>query len=460
MKRMLKPSTERKGVSEERYAEYIDKLSRMIACKTVWTREGENNPEFDKFYSALSELFPTLTAQAERLTFGTGCFVYVIKGKNAKKNIMLMSHHDVVEGTDGWTTDPFSPTVKDGCLFGRGTIDTKTPLFAELQACEELLSEGYDFEGVNVYIGSSNNEEVCGDGMVLATKYFAEQGIHFDTVLDEGGAVTEGQIPGVSAKSAVVAVHEKSRHMYRCHAEISTKGHGGFGGARDSAVERLSRFITEVTKKSKSIYKGHFYPEVKATFERHAPYMSAPLGFLFGNINIFSPIIKRIMMGIPAASAMLSTSVNFTTLTAGDTLDPQIRAKSADATMFLRCVREEELLLGLEKIKKIAEKYGVTIEQLERDYCRPTDFEGESFKRVEAVLNENFPDVIVAPFLLTAGTDARRFTDVADNILRFAPIDLSKSQFATIHGDNENIGIENVGQCVVFYKDVVRKLSE
>jgi acetylornithine deacetylase/succinyl-diaminopimelate desuccinylase-like protein len=50
--------------------------------------------------------------------------------------------------------------------------------------------------------------------------------------------------------------------------------------------------------------------------------------------------------------------------------------------------------------------------------------------------------------------DARRFTDVADYILRFAPIDLNKKQFATIHGDDEHIGIENIGQCVVFYKDL------
>jgi len=66
--------------------------------------------------------------------------------------------------------------------------------------------------------------------------------------------------------------------------------------------------------------------------------------------------------------------------------------------------------------------------------------------------------VAVVPFLLTAGTDARRFTGLADSILRFAPIDLSKEQFATIHSTNERIGIENIGQCVVFYKDLIQKL--
>ena len=164
------------------------------------------------------------------------------------------------------------------------------------------------------------------------------------------------------------------------------------------------------------------------------------------------------MMSIPAASAMLSTGLSFTTVTAGDTRDPQIRAKTAEATLFLRCVREEQLERELAKIRKIGEKYGVTVELTERDYCEPTDFNGPAYKILEELLHEDFPDVAVVPFLLTAGTDARRFTGLADSILRFAPIDLSKKQFATIHSANEHIGIENIGQCVVFYKDLIQRI--
>jgi len=458
MKRELLPQSARKGVSPEQNALYAEKLAAMVRCKTVWTHEGENREEFQRFYALMEELFPNLTAKARKLTFGDGCFFYKIQGTNAKKNILLMSHHDVVEGSPDWKTDPFAPVIRDGFLYGRGTIDTKTPLFAELQAAEELLAEGFGFDGINLYIGSSNNEEVCGDGMVLSAAWFREQGIRFDMILDEGGAITEGQIPGVACKSAVVAVHEKSRHMFRCTARLETKGHGGFGGTGDSAVERLSRFVAEVSEKKNRIYRGAFYPEVMATFRSHVPYMSFPMNFLFGNTGLFAPLIRKIMMGIPAAGAMLSTGLSFTTLRAGDARDPQIRAKTAETTLFLRCIREEDLYRGLEKIRAIGEKYDVTIEELERDYCEPTDFQGRAFRTVEALLHENFPDVAVAPFLLTAGTDARRFAGLADHILRFAPIDLNKKQFASIHGADEHIGVENIGQCVVFYKDLIGRI--
>lgn len=459
-KRILPGEEQRKNVAPEKIEQYVKTLKQMIDCKTVYDEAHSNQEAYDAFYRVLEKAFPLLHEKAERMVFGSGCFVYVIRGEKKDKqtvNVMLMSHHDVVDGDDKWDTNPFDAVEKDGSLWGRGTIDTKTPLFAELQACEELLEEGYAFEGINLYIGSSNNEETCGDGMVLATEYFRKNGIHFAVVLDEGGAITTGMIPSVAQKSAMVAVHEKSRHVYRLSTTLESKGHGGLNPNKDNALIRMSSFIAEVSKSR--IYKGSFSPEVKATFTEHAPYMSFPLGMLFGHFGLFGRVIKKIMLKIPQTAAMLSTEISFTTLFAGSRGEEQVKAKKVEATMFLRCVREEDLLKGLEKIRKTAKKYGVEIEQVLRDYCEPTDFHQTPYRVLEAVLNENFPDVIVAPFLLTAGTDARHFTGVADSILRFAPIDLDKEQYASIHGANEHIKTKNVGECVCFYKDFVRRMA-
>lgn len=454
---VLQSENLRKNTTPQNLEKYTKTLKKMIDCKTVFTSDLANQAEYDKFYQVLEQEFPLLHKRAKKLTFGSGCFVFVIEGKQNKKNIMLMSHHDVVDGDKEWNTDPFNAVVKDGSLWGRGTIDTKTPLFAQLQACEELLAQGYDFPGINLYIGSSNNEEKCGDGMVLATEYFRKNNIHFQAVLDEGGAITTGMIPGVTGKSAMVAVHEKSRHVYRCRTKLHTKGHSGLNPNKDNALIRMSRFISHVN--STSIYKGSFSPEVKATFTEHSSHMSFPLNILFGNFWLFGPLIKKIMLKIPQTSAMLSTEISFTTMFAGNREDVQIKAKEVEATMFLRCVREADLLKGLEKIRKTAAKYEVEIEEQLRDYCEPTDFTKEPYQILKSVLNENFPDVIVAPFLLTAGTDARHFTGIADSILRFAPIDLDKDQYASIHSANEHIKIKNVGECVCFYKDFIERIS-
>ena len=102
----------------------------------------------------------------------------------------------------------------------------------------------------------SNNEEVSGDGMVLAVKYFKKNNIHFDVVLDEGGAITSKMIPGVNQKSAVVAVHEKSRHIFVCKVKQNQEGHGGLNPTKDNVIVRMSNFISEVTKTK--IYKAKF----------------------------------------------------------------------------------------------------------------------------------------------------------------------------------------------------------
>ncbi len=455
-KRTLLPESSRKNVSQQENLRYAEALKKLIDCKTVWCKDGENKAEYEKFYRVVAEAFPLLHSRARRLTFGDGCFFYVIDGANPKKNILLMSHHDVVDGGEGWDTDPFCAHIRDGALFGRGTIDTKTPLFAELQAAEELLREGYAFDGMTLYIGSSHNEETSGDGMVLATAFFKEQGIRFDVILDEGGAITSGMIPGVRAKSAMVAVHEKSRHYYRCTVSSQIQGHASLNPTAGNPAASMAAFITEVS--SSKIFRPAFAPEVKATFQRHVPYMGFPLNLVFGCLDIFAPLVKKIMAGIPPAAAMLSTGVSFTYLHAGREETPYLRAQEAESCLYLRCIREETLEKELAQVQKIAQKHGVEVELTLRDYCPPSSFTDRPFQVVEQLLNENFPDVIVAPYLLTAGTDARRFGDLADSILRFAPIDLSKEQFASIHNSNENITVQNIGQCVLFYKDFIRKI--
>lgn len=440
------------NVSDDLLNEYVIKLQKMIRCKTV-SGETANEREFEKFRQVLMEEFPLIHEKAECLSFN-GCLVYKIKGE-CDRNIILMSHHDVVPANGEWKYPPFDAQVVDGIMYGRGTIDTKTPLFAELQAIEELIRDDYTFP-VNVYIASSNNEEICGDGIVKAVEYFKANNIHFEMVLDEGGAIVSDMMPGVKEKCAMVAVHEKGRHTFSCVArkdDALSKGHAGLTGKSDNPTVRMANFIKEV---SEIKWQTKLYPEVKSMFEHCAPNMNFAFRMLFANLWLFEkPLVKLLPKISAPVGAMLGTELIITTVESVGGSE-QVRPNEVKTTAFFRCVRDTDLERNLAIVQSIADKYSIDIKPEIVDYCKPADFNGEAFKFVEQMLNQQFPNAIASPYLLTAGTDARRLTDVADNIFRFAPISLSKEQFATVHSANENITTASIGEAVCFYKAIIK----
>lgn len=242
-----KLTEEKLHTTQAQQMEYAERLGKMIRCETVSKEGSFDDTEFEKLRKVMVELFPLVHQKAQKLTFGDDCWIYKIEGKDTTRNIMVMSHHDVVGVQGEWKYPGFCGEVHEGALWGRGTVDTKTPLFAEFQAIEELLAEGFVPE-CNLYIGSSHNEEIGGDGIPLAVKYFKENNITFETVLDEGGAIIDPPLAGMKCKCAMMAVHEKGRRRIICTAEEGTS-HAGLSGNTNTPVARMSAFINEVNSK-------------------------------------------------------------------------------------------------------------------------------------------------------------------------------------------------------------------
>ena len=161
--------------TDDEIMNYALRLQKMIKCKTVSVEDSFDDTEFKKLRDVMTELFPTVHSVAEKMTFSDDCWIYKIKGQDENRNLMLMSHHDVVEVSGEWEHEGFSGEIADGKIWGRGTVDTKTPLFAEFSALEELLDEGF-VPPCNIWIGSSHNEELGGDGIPKALEYFKENG--------------------------------------------------------------------------------------------------------------------------------------------------------------------------------------------------------------------------------------------------------------------------------------------
>ena len=121
---------------------YGKTFSRMLRCATVSVKDQFDDTEFAKLRSVVEEDFPLLHRKAERRILADDCWMYKIPGRDPSRNILLMSHHDVVPADTDWTMPAFDGIIKDGKVYGRGAADTKGSLCAILFGMEEMLREG------------------------------------------------------------------------------------------------------------------------------------------------------------------------------------------------------------------------------------------------------------------------------------------------------------------------------
>lgn len=430
--------------SEEELQVYGETLSEMIQCATVSVKDSYDDTEFAKLREVVRRRFPLLHEKAEHRIFSQDCWLYKIPGKDPSRNIMLMSHHDVVAADEQWTYEPFSGTIVDGKVYGRGTADTKGSLCAILFAAEQLLAEGYQPE-VNLYILSSHNEELGGDGMPSSLAWFQERGIRFEVILDEGGAIIDPPLGNMNCeKCAMVAVHEKGRCKIKCTATWESS-HVSLTGYKNNPVERMSAFIQEVSKGDLFIHRLH--RPVLGMFSQLGPYCGFPLNMLFSNLWLFGDFLKKVLPKINAtAGGMVGTTIAFQTVQGGTS------EKICTSTAILRHVNEEDLKADLDALMAVAKKYGIDVEITHQEYYKPADMDSKAYAYTMDCLAKVFPTYPAAPYILPAGTDAWKLTPVCDCVLRFAPTRMSTKQLNSIHAVDENMDVSAIYEAAEFYK--------
>ena len=448
------PAKDTKIVPEEsdRAVAYGEALARMIRDETVSFRGQEDRSKFYRFHETLEDLFPNVHRVCEKHDFN-GSLLFKWSGRGEGEPILLMSHQDVVEANGQWEHEPFSGDIDEtGRVWGRGTVDTKASLFCIFTAVEELIAEGY-VPSCDVYIASSCTEEWSGDGAPATAAWLAEHGVHLKLVLDEGGMIVEEPIAGVKGTYGMVGVVEKGYGDVRFIA----KGKGGHASApgKNTPLVRLGKFMADVEKKCP--FRSEMPPVVVEMFKRTAPNMDLGMKAIFANMWLFKPLLVKLLPSINAtAGAMLHTTLAFTMAQGADGCNvlPQQASVVGNMRFIPHQANEESIAL----IAKLAEKYDLETEVIyQDDPCPVVDFKGEAFKLVEEVAADIYPGVGICPYVMTGGTDAKYYSEVSDNCVRFAPLYIDAQQYASIHGLNENIFRGALPGGVDFYKEIIRR---
>jgi acetylornithine deacetylase len=106
------------------------------------------------------------------------------KGAGGGRSLLLNGHTDVIPvgGGEGWSDNPWSATIKNGRMYGRGTADMKSGVASHIMAVECLMAAGMKPKG-DVYINVVIDEEVSGHGTLdtVIRGYKADAGISGET---------------------------------------------------------------------------------------------------------------------------------------------------------------------------------------------------------------------------------------------------------------------------------------
>lgn len=441
-------------MADLRTERYAKTLSRLIQMETVSQKGQADRAKFHTFHDLLRQEFPDLFSVCKFEDFD-GSILLRWKGKRENAPILLMNHHDVVEASGDWKYPPFSGTVAEGKLWGRGTLDTKGGLWAMLQAGQELAKEGFT-PAQDTYFLSACTEETDGSGADMISKELQNRGIRFSMVLDEGGMILHEPIGGAKGTFAMVGLGEKGCADLKFIAR-STGGHASTPG-KNTPLVRLGKFMAAAEKSS--IFKADIPLAIAEMFKKLSSTMSQPLKFVLGHPGLFKPLLLKVIPLVSAtAGAMLKTTLAFTQAKGSD--GSNVLPQEAYVVGNMRYSHHQGREKSIEAVRKLAAKFDIETVVLEPGFASPlSGSDTAAFRLVERAVSATFPGVITSPYLMTGASDSRFLSRVCDNCIRFAPFTISDEQLASIHGIDESVDLATLAPAVDFYKYIIKEAGK
>ena len=292
------------------------RLSAAITCRTV--NDGTTDGEFARLRQHIMDSFPAVMSAATTEVVGRSLLIRIPGSDNGLKPVLFMSHMDVVgveAGTEGdWTYPPFSGAIAEGYIWGRGSLDIKNQVFAELEAAEYLLRLGRQPER-GVYLAFGEDEETFNTGSLAMAQLLESRGVELEFLLDEGGGnIEDGALYGApGVLTCGIHLAEKG------YADLSirARGQGGhssnpFGG---SSMEHLARAITAICDTAQA---AEMPAALAQCLEAVAPYVTEePLKSLLTDIAGNSAAIMAYCAGVKQLFPLTATTIAPTMISGG-----------------------------------------------------------------------------------------------------------------------------------------------
>jgi acetylornithine deacetylase/succinyl-diaminopimelate desuccinylase-like protein len=342
--------------------------------------------------------------------------------------VLVHGHLDVVPADAAdWHLHPFSGEIHDGQVWGRGAVDMKDFDAMLLSTVRARARAGIVPDRPLVLCFTADEEAggLKGAGRLVET--------HREWFEDCTYAV--GEVGGFSTtvrgrRLYLIEAAEKGMAWMR----LTAKGNAGHGSMRhpDNAVTTLAAAVGRIGR--------HEWPvQLTPTME----VLLAAVGELAGT-EATPENAEELVQEFGSASRMLSAVIKNTTnptmLEAGYKVNVVPGQATAQVDGRFLPGHEEEFVSVLRDLAGP----GVEIEWISKQAGLETPFDGEMAAAMTASLLEEDPDALVAPYLMSGGTDAKHFTKLGMRAFGFAPLRLpAELDFtALFHGVDERVPVD------------------
>jgi carboxypeptidase PM20D1 len=412
--------------------------------------------QFRGLHAYLAAQFPLVDARLQRETVSDYSLLYTWPGRDSQRRpVVLMAHLDVVPiepGTEEkWAHPPFDGLIADGLVWGRGALDDKLGVLSILEAVETMLRDGFQ-PAATIYLAFGHDEEVGGPhGAVAIAALLQSRGVQAEMVLDEGGSLIRGILPGLSVTVACIGIAEKGRLSVELTAHVE-------GGHSSSPPEHTAVGLvsTAVHRLERQQMPAELKGPLRRFLDRIGPETSFPYRLALANLWLTRPLIERVLVHLPAANASLRTTTAATMISGG--VKENVLPSSARAVVNFRILPGDSVATVLEHVRRVVDDPRIGVAALDgaQEPSPESPVDTPSFALLERTIRAVYPDAAVAPYLTIGGTDSRHYDKISANIYRFTPFVGDKDDLARIHGTNERAAVEYYIHAVQFFVELLR----
>jgi acetylornithine deacetylase/succinyl-diaminopimelate desuccinylase-like protein len=420
-------------------------LQRLIRFNTV--NPPGNEQAAQEF---LKELLESVGFECELLSSvpGRPNLVARLKGASDGPRLGFLSHVDTVLATPSeWTVDPWSGELKDGCVWGRGALDMKSQVAAEVAAAVALAEEDWRPESGELLVIVTADEETG-----------AEHGAHWlcdnhpdkvrcDMLVNEGG----GDLLEFDGRRVYpVCVAEKGVFRFT----VSTRGRAGHASIPRIGDNALVKLAPILARLGEAGVVPEPTPEPLAYLDGLGVHVNGDLRAALRTVELKDPrlaVLVEPMLGVTFTPTMARASDKINVIPSHAEVKVDCRVPPELGEDYARA-RIEETLDG--------EEYELTFD--ERVVGNRSPIETPLMDHIREFLAVEDPGAGIVPSVLPGFTDSRWFRSAFPDCVAYGFFPQSKMNgfeaAPLVHGADERIPVEDLGLAARFYAGLATKM--